>query len=195
MNTKWFSRIGWFYLPTSMAGGVLCLLGVIFCLTVFTGVDRHSHSVSDTLYGVFPFVAMVLLTLLFPIFTAGLMLASRTIDQGGDPQFKQLFAGFRHRLGALLTIGAVYLVANVLITLAVFALLGVDPSAIDVNATPMITTPMHRREPCGSVHHRVDGDGPDDHRARPATAVTSSTRSSTSNGLRETACAPTTSGP
>jgi hypothetical protein len=23
-------------------------------LTVFTAVDRHSHSVSDTLYGVFP---------------------------------------------------------------------------------------------------------------------------------------------
>ncbi len=28
---------------------------VIFCATVFVAVDRHSHSVSDTLYGIFPF--------------------------------------------------------------------------------------------------------------------------------------------
>ena len=105
--------------------GMTVVLSIIFSVLMLCAI-----------YGVFPFVAMVVLTLLFPIFTAGLMLASRTTDQGGDPQFKQLFAGFRHRLGALLTIGAVYLVANVLITLAVFALLGVDPSAIDVNATP-----------------------------------------------------------
>jgi hypothetical protein len=63
MNTKWFSRIGWFYLPTTIAGGVLCLLAVIFCLTVFTAVDWHSHSVSDTLYGVFPFCACAFLLL------------------------------------------------------------------------------------------------------------------------------------
>jgi hypothetical protein len=63
MNAKWFSRIGWFYLPTSIPGGVLCLLSVIFCLTVFTAVDRHSHSVSDTLYGVFPFFACTFLLL------------------------------------------------------------------------------------------------------------------------------------
>jgi hypothetical protein len=34
---------------------VVCLLAVLFCLTVFRAVDRHSHSVSDTFYGVFPF--------------------------------------------------------------------------------------------------------------------------------------------
>jgi hypothetical protein len=63
MNAKWFSRTGWFYLPTSMTGVVLYLLGVIFCLTVFIAVDRHSHSVSDTLYGVFPFFACTFLLL------------------------------------------------------------------------------------------------------------------------------------
>jgi hypothetical protein len=49
MKPKWFSRFGWFYLPTPVAGGVLCLLAAIFCITVFTAVDRHSHSASDTL--------------------------------------------------------------------------------------------------------------------------------------------------
>ena len=28
---------------------------VAFCVNVFLAIDRHSHSVSDTLYGVFPF--------------------------------------------------------------------------------------------------------------------------------------------
>ena len=55
MKTKWFKSFGWFYLPVSVAGTVVCLLAAIFCLTVFTAVDRHSHSVSDTLYGIFPF--------------------------------------------------------------------------------------------------------------------------------------------
>lgn len=31
------------------------LLTVLFCLQVFGAIDRHSHSASDTLYGIFPF--------------------------------------------------------------------------------------------------------------------------------------------
>jgi hypothetical protein len=63
MKKKWFSRYGWFYLPTSIAGLVLYLLAGFFCLTVFLAVDRHSHSVTDTLYGVFPFFACTFLLL------------------------------------------------------------------------------------------------------------------------------------
>lgn len=55
MKTKWFKRFGWFHIPISVAGAVVFLVAGLFCLTVFTAVDRHSHSVSDTLYGVFPF--------------------------------------------------------------------------------------------------------------------------------------------
>jgi hypothetical protein len=55
MKTKWFKRIGWFHIPTSVAGAFVFLFAGIFCLTLFRAVDRHSHSVSDTLYGVFPF--------------------------------------------------------------------------------------------------------------------------------------------
>lgn len=63
MNTRWFSRLGWFHVPVSAAGIVLCLLAAIFCATVFIAVDRHSHSVSDTLYGIFPFFACTFLLL------------------------------------------------------------------------------------------------------------------------------------
>lgn len=55
MRRSWFKRFGWFYLPTSAAGFAVFVLAVAFCLNVFVAIDRHSHSVSDTLYGVFPF--------------------------------------------------------------------------------------------------------------------------------------------
>jgi hypothetical protein len=59
----WFRRCGWVYLPVSAAGVVLYILAVIFCVTVFLAVDRHSHSVSDTFYGVFPFFSCTFLLL------------------------------------------------------------------------------------------------------------------------------------
>jgi uncharacterized membrane protein len=82
------------------------------------------------------FVGAVPMVLLWPLFTASLMIISRTIDQGGSTRFKQLFAGFKHRIGALLTIGVVYLVANVAITAGVFWLMGVDMSMAAVPADP-----------------------------------------------------------
>jgi hypothetical protein len=63
MKTIWFKRFGWFYVPVSVPGAVVCLLAVLFCITVFGAVDRHSHSASDTLYGVFPFFASAFLLL------------------------------------------------------------------------------------------------------------------------------------
>jgi uncharacterized membrane protein len=54
-----------------------------------------------------------------PVFTGGLMLASRTIDQGGEPQFSQLFGGFKHRFGALAGVGALYFAGMALILLLV----------------------------------------------------------------------------
>ena len=55
MKTSWFKKSGWIYIPTSVIGGFLYLCVLIFCVTVFLAVDRHSHSVSDTLYGIFPY--------------------------------------------------------------------------------------------------------------------------------------------
>lgn len=55
MKTPWFTRFGWFYRPVSWQGTVVVLLAVAFCVNVFLAVDRHSHSVSDTLYGVYSY--------------------------------------------------------------------------------------------------------------------------------------------
>jgi len=63
MKTAWFKRVGWFYLPVSLPGGVITLASLAFCAQVFMAVGRHSHSASDTLYGVFPFFACAFLLL------------------------------------------------------------------------------------------------------------------------------------
>jgi hypothetical protein len=55
MKTQWFKPLGWFYLPVSLPGAIITLVALAFCVQVFVAVDRHSHSASDTLYGVFPF--------------------------------------------------------------------------------------------------------------------------------------------
>ena len=56
MPRVWFRAWGWVYRPVSRTGVVLVLVAIGFCAEVFLAVDRHSHSVSDTLYGVFPYV-------------------------------------------------------------------------------------------------------------------------------------------
>jgi hypothetical protein len=63
MNKKWFERCGWIYLPVSIGGAVVILLGAIFCAQVFVAINRHSHSVSDVLYGIFPYFACCFLLL------------------------------------------------------------------------------------------------------------------------------------
>ena len=55
MKNEWFKKTGLVFVPISIIGGVMYLLTIAFCITVFIAVDRHSHSVSDTLYGIFPY--------------------------------------------------------------------------------------------------------------------------------------------
>ena len=59
----WFAELGWFYRPLTWQGWLLTLLLLVWCVNVFLAVDRHSHSVSDTLYGIFPFVVPAFLLL------------------------------------------------------------------------------------------------------------------------------------
>jgi hypothetical protein len=59
----WFRRWGWVYLPVSMAGWLAVIGAMAFCAQVLVAVDRQSHSVSDTLYGAFPYLACCFLLL------------------------------------------------------------------------------------------------------------------------------------
>jgi drug/metabolite transporter (DMT)-like permease len=75
MQHPWFKEWGWIYRPLAWPGWVAVLLTVMFCVQVFVAVDRHSHSASDTLYGIFPFVV--------PAFGVLLWVASKTSKTEG----------------------------------------------------------------------------------------------------------------
>ena len=62
-RTAWFKPWGWIYRPVSWQGFLTCLIALAFCVQVFVAVDRSSHSVSDTLYGIFPFIVPCLMIL------------------------------------------------------------------------------------------------------------------------------------
>jgi hypothetical protein len=59
----WFKPVGLFYMPVSWPGVVCTAATVAFCVQAFMAVDRHSHSASDTLFGIFPYVVPAFLLL------------------------------------------------------------------------------------------------------------------------------------
>ena len=72
---RWFKPLGPFFVPASVAGWLITLAALAFCAQVFWAIDRHSHSVSDTLYGIYPFWLPTLLALAW--------IADRTGGRGG----------------------------------------------------------------------------------------------------------------
>jgi len=62
-RAPWFKPWGWIYYPISWQGFLVCLVAAAFFIQVFMAVDRNSHSVSDTLYGIFPYVVPCLMIL------------------------------------------------------------------------------------------------------------------------------------
>jgi hypothetical protein len=66
----WFEPFGLFFRPVSIAGWILSVLALAFCAHIFLFVDDKSHSVSDTIYGIFPYW--------FPTLLAWIWIASKT---------------------------------------------------------------------------------------------------------------------
>ncbi|MBS0296638.1 MAG: hypothetical protein JSR45_10020 [Proteobacteria bacterium] len=72
---RWFKSFGLVYLPVSVMGWAATLLMAAFAAQVFLFIDSRSHSVSDTLYGVFPYWV--------PTFLLWAWLAGRTSTERG----------------------------------------------------------------------------------------------------------------
>ncbi len=64
--------------------------------------------------------------LLAPVLGAGLMIGARAVHQGEGLEVGHLFAGFRERTGPLVVVGVIYLVATMVIVLAMVMLVGVS---------------------------------------------------------------------
>ena len=74
---RWFKPFGILFVPVSPIGWLATFAALVFCQEVFSAIDRHSHSVSDTLYGVFPFWIPTMLLLAW--------LADRTGGKAATP--------------------------------------------------------------------------------------------------------------
>lgn len=74
MGHRWFVPWGWVYRPVSWQGFAVTALVLAFCVQVFFAVDGRSHSASDTLYGVFPYLVPSLMLLNW--------VASKTAERG-----------------------------------------------------------------------------------------------------------------
>lgn len=53
---EWFREFGWIYIPNSWQGYFLTAIIVIFNISAFIVIDRNSHSVNDTFFGIFPYL-------------------------------------------------------------------------------------------------------------------------------------------
>jgi uncharacterized membrane protein len=69
-----------------------------------------------------PIIGSIAFQIVTPVFYAGLVVACRSLERGGDFELEHVFAGFRTQLGSLIVIGVAFLVAMLLI-LAVTALI------------------------------------------------------------------------
>jgi hypothetical protein len=49
MKLNWFTRKGIIYLPAAVTGWVILVIAFAYAVYTFIDIDRHSHSVSDTL--------------------------------------------------------------------------------------------------------------------------------------------------
>jgi uncharacterized membrane protein len=71
-----------------------------------------------------PLIGSLAFQLLTPVFSAGLMVACRSLERGGEFELEHLFAGFRTRFANLLVVGLLYLVGGIILLLIVAAFAG-----------------------------------------------------------------------
>ena len=84
---------------------------------------------------VLPVIGSIASCVLGPVFTGGLMLASRDAE-AGNLQFSRAFAGFTERFGTLATVGVLYLVGMVAIVFLASVVTGVGMFSVLGGASP-----------------------------------------------------------
>jgi uncharacterized membrane protein len=81
--------------------------------------------VLEVVLGFVPLLGQIASFLIKPVFFAGLMIACRSLDSGGDFELEHVFAGFTHRFGNLVILGIVlfaFTVGIFAVTIGFFAL-------------------------------------------------------------------------
>jgi uncharacterized membrane protein len=95
-------------------------IGMVLVLAVITIVAH-----------IIPVIGWLALQILWPVFGAGLLIASQSVQQRRTAQFSELFAGFKHpRFGTLILLGVIWLVLCILIVAVVAVTTGVQVAAL-----------------------------------------------------------------
>jgi uncharacterized membrane protein len=75
---------------------------------------------------VIPLLGSLLVSVVWPLYTAGFAYCGRQLEEGREIELGHLFVGFRERFGTLVAVGAIYLVASFAVLLAVALVMGVS---------------------------------------------------------------------
>jgi hypothetical protein len=65
MKPQWFKRKGIFFIPKSLIGWAIMIIGIIYAVYIFIDIDSRSHSASDTLRPFF--IHLLLIALVFTL--------------------------------------------------------------------------------------------------------------------------------
>jgi uncharacterized membrane protein len=93
--------------------GMVILLFVIFFVLAFI-----------------PFLGSIATMVLGPVFTGGIMLGCRALDEGGELEFGHLFAGFQQKFGTLAAIGGLYMAGTIAVMVLVMVVTGASMFAV-----------------------------------------------------------------
>lgn len=93
--------------------GMIVVLAIIFIVLAFI-----------------PFLGSIATMVLGPVFTGGVMLGCRALDDGGKLEFGHLFAGFREKFGTLAAIGGLYLAGMLVVMVIVMVVTGAGMFAL-----------------------------------------------------------------
>ena len=73
--------------------------------------------------GIIPILGTIAIQLLQPVVSAGLIVASHSLERGGDFELEHLFAGFKRNFGSLVVVGLLFLLGGLLIVLVFVAII------------------------------------------------------------------------
>ena len=74
--------------------------------------------------GFIPILGQIVFQLVTPVFYAGLVVACRSLERGGDFELEQLFAGFKTQFVNLVVVGVIFLVGQLLLLLVFLFFVG-----------------------------------------------------------------------
>ena len=91
--------------------GVWIILGIVFALILIA-------------LALVPILGQLGVTLLMPVFVAGMMVGCRKVEAGEDLELADLFAGFRRNTGALIMVGLIGLALTMAVLIPVMLVTG-----------------------------------------------------------------------